>query len=107
MTRVSILYPNHDDSWFDVSYYLENHMPMSTKLLERQPGFKGVTVDLGLRGAMVGSKPPYIAMCHFLFSSVEDVHDAFAPHAATLQRDILNYTDVKPVIQFNQVLAAR
>jgi hypothetical protein len=29
---------------------------------------------------------------------------AFTPHAAALQGDIPNYTDVTPTIQFNEVL---
>jgi hypothetical protein len=32
---------------------------------------------------------------------------AFGPHAATLQDDIANYTDVAPVFQFNEMKISR
>jgi hypothetical protein len=38
---------------------------------------------------------------------VEDFLAAFGPHAATLQGDMPNYTDVKPVIQVSKVLISR
>ncbi|MEW5769452.1 MAG: EthD family reductase [Pseudomonadota bacterium] len=107
MIRISILYPNNKGSRFNVSYYVETHMPMSIKLLSAHPGFKGVSVEHGLGGAVPGAEPTYIAMCHFLFSSVEDFLAAFMPNAEVLQGDMSNYTDIEPVIQFNEVLISR
>ena len=107
MTRISILYPNAEGSRFDFRYYVETHMPMSIGLLSAHPGFKGVSVERGLSDAASGSKAPYIAMCHFLFASIEDFMAAFMPNAATLQGDMRNYTDIEPVIQFNEVLISR
>ena len=107
MIRISILYPNNKGSRFDFSYYVETHMPMSIKLLSAHPGFKGVSAEHGLGGAVSGSEPTYIAMCHFLFSSVEDFLAAFMPNAEVLQRDMPNYTDIEPVIQFNEVLISQ
>lgn len=107
MTRISILYPNEKGSRFDFTYYVETHMPMSIRLLSAHPGFKGVSVEKGVGGAEPGSPPAYVAMCHFLFESIEAFMDAFIPHAQTLQGDIPNYTDIAPVIQFNEVLISR
>ena len=107
MIRISILYPNDKGSRFDVSYYVETHMPMSIKLLSAHPGFKGVSVERGIGGAVPGSEPAYVAMCHFSFSSVESFLDAFMPNAEVLQGDMPNYTDIEPVIQFNEVLISR
>lgn len=107
MIKVSILYPNHKGRRFDLSYYVETHMPMSIKLLSAHPGFKGVSVEHGFGGATPGSEPTYIAMSHFLFNSVDDFMAAFMPHAAALQGDMPNYTDIEPVIQFNEVLISR
>jgi uncharacterized protein (TIGR02118 family) len=104
MIRISILYPNNKGSRFDVSYYVETHMPMSIKLLSVHPGFKGVSVECGLGATRPGSVPTYVAMCHFLFTSIEDFLAAFTPNASTLQGDIRNYTDIEPIIQFNEVL---
>jgi uncharacterized protein (TIGR02118 family) len=105
MNRISILYPSNGR--FDLAYYIEKHMPMAIELLSAHPGFKGVSVERGLAGAVPGSDPAYIAMCHFLFDSVEDFMAAFIPNAAVLQGDIPNYTDVKPVIQVSEVLISR
>jgi hypothetical protein len=46
-------------------------------------------------------------MCHFLFDTVEDFLAAFMPNAQVLQGDMPNYTDIEPVIQFNEVLISR
>ena len=105
MNRISILYPSNGR--FDFAYYIETHMPMAIELLSAHPGFKGVSVERGLAGAVPSSEPAYIAMCHFLFESVEDFMAAFIPNAAVLQGDIPNYTDVKPVIQVSEVLISR
>jgi uncharacterized protein (TIGR02118 family) len=107
MIKISILYPNNRGSRFDLSYYVETHMPMSIELLSTHPGFKGVSVEHGLAGVIPGTEATYIAMCHFLFDSVEDFVAAFTPHASVLQDDMLNYTNIKSVIQFNKVLISR
>ena len=104
MVRISILYPNQKGSRFDMAYYIEKHMPQSIRLLSAHPGFKGVSVEKGLEGDDPGSEPAYVALCHFLFESVEAFMAAFLPHAPELQGDIPNYTDVTPVIQINEVL---
>jgi uncharacterized protein (TIGR02118 family) len=107
MTKISILYPNNKGARFDMRYYVETHMPLSIELLSIHPGFKGVSVEHGVGGAEPGTDAAYIAMCHFLFDSIEDFMAAFVPHAAQLQGDMPNYTDIKPVIQFNEVLISR
>jgi uncharacterized protein (TIGR02118 family) len=107
MTTISILYPNIAGGRFDMRYYVDTHMPLSIELLSTHPGFKGVSVERGLAGAEPGTDAKYIAMCHFLFDSIEDFIAAFLPHAARLQGDIPNYTDTKPIIQFNEVLISR
>jgi len=104
MTKISILYPNNKGSRFDMRYYIDTHMPLSIKLLSVHPAFKGVSVERGISGVEPGTDAAFVAMCHFLFDSVEDFMAAFLPHAATLQGDIPNYTDVQPVIQVNEVL---
>ncbi|WP_028996300.1 EthD family reductase [Azohydromonas australica] len=104
MIKISILYPNHKGSRFDMDYYVKTHMPLSIKLLSTHPGFKGVSVEQGLAGAIPGSGPAHVAMSHFLFTSMEDFLAAFMPHAPVLQGDMPNYTDIEPVIQFNEVL---
>jgi uncharacterized protein (TIGR02118 family) len=107
MTKISILYPNNKGMRFDMRYYVDTHMPRSIELLSTHPGFKGVSVERGLAGAEPGTDPTYVAMCHFLFNSMQDFRKAFVPHAATLQGDMPNYTDIKPVIQVSEVAISR
>ena len=104
MVRISILYPNSPGARFDFQYYVGTHMPMSIRLLSTHGGFRGATVEQGLAGPTPGTPPAFTAMCHFLFVSLEDFLVAFQPHAKVLQGDIPNYTDITPLIQFNEVL---
>ena len=107
MIKISILYPNNKDARFDMSYYIDTHMPLAIKLLSTHAGFKGVSVERGLSGAMPGTEATYLVMCHFLFDSTEDFMAAFMPHAAVLQGDMGNYTDIVPIIQINEVLISQ
>jgi len=107
MTKISIMYPNNKKARFDMRYYVDTHMPLSIDLLSVHPCFKGVSVERGLGGAEPGTDAAFVAMCHFLFDSIEDFMAAFMPHAARLQGDMPNYTDIKPVIQVNEVLISR
>jgi uncharacterized protein (TIGR02118 family) len=107
MVKISILYPNLSGARFDMRYYLDTHMPLSIERLSAHPGFHGVSVEQGLGGALPGSAAAYLAMCHFLFDSVESFLSAFMPHAEILQGDMPNYTDIEPIIQFSEVLIFR
>jgi uncharacterized protein (TIGR02118 family) len=103
MVKISILYPDAPASTFDMNYYLETHMPMSIARLSAHRGFRGVSVERGVAGQQPGSSAPFLALCHFLFESVDDFVEAFTPHAAELQGDIPNYTNVAPLIQISAV----
>jgi uncharacterized protein (TIGR02118 family) len=107
MIKICILYPNTEGSRFDVDYYVNTHMPMSIELLSAHPGFKGVSVERGVNGVMPGTDAPYVVMCQFLFTSFDDFLSAFIPHAAKLQGDMPNYTDIEPVIQMNELLISQ
>jgi len=82
-------------------------MPKSISLLSAHPGFRSVSVERGVGGAAQGSQAEYAAMCEYVFNSVEDFLDAFMPYAPELQSDIANYTDVTPIIQFNDILISK
>ncbi|MDD4927612.1 MAG: EthD family reductase [Methylotenera sp.] len=105
MIKISILYPNLGR--FDMDYYLNKHMPCSIELLSKGRGYRGVSVERGLGGAMPGYTPAHVAMCHYLFDTADDFMAAFMPHAAELQGDMLNYTDIEPIIQVSEVVINR
>jgi uncharacterized protein (TIGR02118 family) len=62
-----------------------------------------VSVERGVAGAAPGSEAPFVAMCQFVFDTLEDFAAEFTPHAAELQADIPAYTDIAPVIQISVV----
>lgn len=105
MINVSIFYPNTEGSRFDLDYYLNQHMPMTLEKLN--PALRRVSVEHGLSGAIPGVTPEFAAICHLYFDSVEAFQAAFGPHAAALQSDIPNYTDVRPIIQISEVKIAQ
>lgn len=107
MIQVSILYPNQAGARFDMEYYLHSHIPLCIDRLGRDQALRGVEVQRGLAGAAPGTAPAFIALCHFRFESLADFQDAFGAHAAELQGDIPNYTDVVPVIQISEVAISR
>jgi uncharacterized protein (TIGR02118 family) len=102
--KISILYPNGPDTHFDMAYYLEHHMPLAIQLLGAHPGYRGVTVERGLAGAVPGADAPFAALCHFSFDSLGEFMAAFTPHTAELQGDIPNYTNIAPTIQISEVV---
>lgn len=101
MVKITVLYPNIEAKRFDIEYYLKVHMPLS---IEKQGvALKGVQVETGLSGAPEGTPPPFVVLCHFLYESLDDFLAAFMPHAEMLQGDMVNYTDIEPIIQVSQV----
>ena len=101
MIKVSVLYPNGVDSTFDIAYYCDKHIPMARQLLGAP--LKGVSVDHGIAGAEPGAPPPYLAIGHLLFDSLEAFLAAFLPQAPTLTGDIPNYTNARSTIQISEV----
>jgi uncharacterized protein (TIGR02118 family) len=101
MINVMVLYPNNPGTKFDMSYYLDKHIPMVAKLLS--PALQKVIVEQGVSGAQPGTSPAYVAICHLHFDSVATFGAAFGPHATTIMQDIPNYTSVQPVIQINEL----
>lgn len=106
MIRFSILYPNREGGRFDFAYYTQTHMPDSIARLSAAAGYRGVSVERGVGGGAPGAPAPYVAACHYKFDSIEAFMAAYAPHAADLQADMGNYTDIEPVIQVSEVAIA-
>ena len=101
MIKVTVMYPNTDGSRFDMAYYCNTYMPMVQEKLGA--ALKGVAVEQGIGGEEPGSPPPYLALGHLLFESVEAFQTSFAPHAQVIMGDIPNYTNTQPAIQISEV----
>lgn len=103
MINVSVLYANSDTADFDIDYYVSKHMPMvqaklGSALLDSR-------AEHGLAGGTPGDPPPFVALCHLRFNSVEAFQDAFAPHAEEILADVANYTNIEPTFQISEVKA--
>jgi uncharacterized protein (TIGR02118 family) len=102
MIKVSVLYPSGQDIRFDIEYYCTRHMPMVKERLGA--ALKQMAVDHGLAGGAPGSPPPYAAIGHLYFDSVDAFQVAFKPHAKEILGDIPNYTNAKPDMQISEVM---
>ena len=70
------------------------------------PPRQGPAQDRGrcwLQGAKPGEPPAFFAGCQLYFDSIESFLEVWQPAAAELTADIPKYTDVAPIIQFNEV----
>ena len=101
MVKVTVLYPNRAGTKFDMTYYLDHHIPMVRRLLVS--ALKGVTVEQGLSGEQPESPPPYVVICNLIFNSVQAYRASFGPHAQEIVQDIPKYTDSEPVVQIGEV----
>jgi uncharacterized protein (TIGR02118 family) len=101
MVKVSVLYPNRADTKFDMTYYLNHHVPMVRRLLGS--ALKGVSVEQGISGEEPGKAAPYVATGHLLFDSVEAFQTSLAPHAQEIMEDIPKYTNSQPLLQIGEV----
>jgi uncharacterized protein (TIGR02118 family) len=105
MIKISVMYPHQEGARFDHGYYRDRHMPLVKARMGDACLF--YTVDKGLAGGAPGEPPTYVAMCHIYTESVEAFQAAFGPHAGDILADIPNYTDLKPVLQFSEVVVGR
>jgi uncharacterized protein (TIGR02118 family) len=101
MISVNVLYRQTDSTQFNMNYYLDTHMPLVAKLLG--PALKGVLVQQGIGGGAPGTPPEFAVITVLRFDSMDSFQAAFAPHAPTVMADIVNFTNVQPSIQFNDV----
>lgn len=102
MIKVSVLYPKTTTSRFDMTYYLERHVPLAQSKLGT--ALKSAAIDKGLGGAMPGQPAAYSVMTHLCFDSVEAFQAAFGPHAEVILGDIPNFSSEQPTIQISEVV---
>jgi uncharacterized protein (TIGR02118 family) len=102
MIKVSVLYPDGEGKTFDHDYYRESHMPMVARVVGE--ALKGYHIERGVAGGTSDSPPPFLALGHLLFDSVEAYDAAFGPHAKEIMADIPNYTDIRPTLQISHVV---
>ena len=99
MVVVSVMYPGASGESFDHAYYTGTHIPL---VRERWGGMglRGIRLLRGT-GTPDGAKPSYSMVALLDFESMEAFQGAAARHGAELFGDIPNFTDAKPIVQFN------
>lgn len=103
MFCVTVAYPRKDDGYFDFAYYTEQHVPMVARLLGdnaiRTEVRKGV-------GTPDGSAPDFVCLASFWIKSMPEMLATLDEHGQVIMADILNYTDIQPLLQLDEVVAA-
>jgi uncharacterized protein (TIGR02118 family) len=93
----TVLYPNKAGAQFDFDYYLHKHIPMVAKLFG-----SGIQVMKGV--VSPAGAPAFSCVCRIPAKSIEEFGAVMAGQGAALLADVPNYTNVEPVIQFEEVL---
>lgn len=101
MIKVSVMYPCVEGARFDIDYYEKCHIPMVRVALGES--LKRMELDRGLSGG--GKQPPiYVAVGNMYFDTVEDFQNSFGKSSAKILGDIVNYTDLQPLMQISEVV---
>jgi uncharacterized protein (TIGR02118 family) len=102
MIRMTVMYPNAEDAVFDMDYYLSTHIP----LVQERCGdaLTSCSVEQGLGGGAPGSAPPFLVIARLCVDSMEDFQTHVAPHDPEFAADIPNFTNIKPIVQINEVI---
>jgi uncharacterized protein (TIGR02118 family) len=100
MIRLTVLYPKTDSSQFDLTYYLEKHIPLVKERLTPF-GLTGVDMQEGLAAE---NQPLYAMITGLAFNTTDELEKGMGTHGAELLGDIPNFTDVQPVTQVCRVL---
>ncbi|HEY0627875.1 MAG TPA: EthD family reductase [Sphingomicrobium sp.] len=100
MYIITLHYPNADGATFDFDYFRTKHLPEVGKVF----GPFGLGYASVLRGAETvdGKAPAYFATTILSFREEQGARDAVASEGVkALMADIVNFTSVTPVMQFN------
>ncbi len=102
MIAVTILYPTTEGAHLDLDYYRDRHMLMVAELW-RPMGLRNVRVLAGQPGPD-GAPAPFALMTTLEFDDLASVRAAAKAHGATLFGDVPNFTSIKPVTQFSDIM---
>lgn len=102
MIRLTVMYPNSENAYFDMDYYQNTHIA----LVKERCGdaLTECTVSQGLGGGEPGSAAPYLVIANISVESMEDFLEHVAPYDPEFAADIPNFTNIIPVIQINEVV---
>jgi methyltransferase (TIGR00027 family)/uncharacterized protein (TIGR02118 family) len=101
MIKISVFYPNEKSKKFDKEYFLKTHMPFMEKVWGAS--LKKREIDIGISGQGPAIPPPYVAIVHLYFDSLQDIQAAMGPQHQELMQQTSNFTDSKPLMQLSMV----
>lgn len=101
---ITVLYPSGPDVKFDFKYYESHHIPLIYRLYGR--GIAKIELRRGV-ATQDGSPLPYVAVINIWIGSQKAFDEATVKHAQELIADVPNFTNGKPVIQTDEVVARR
>ena len=99
MQRVTVVYPNKNGAKFDFDYYMEKHIPWVSELVGNS-----IEVRRGISSAS-GSTAPFVCVATISIESVASFQAMFAKHGGEILGDVPNYTNIEPIVQFDEVVA--
>ena len=95
---VSVIYPKTVTSKFDHAYYTGHHVP----LVNRTYGAHGMKSIKVLRGtSSLGGAPVYELIALLEFDDMDPFLKAAGAHGDEVMADVRKFTDIQPVVQFN------
>ena len=95
--RVTVIYPQKDGSKFDFDYYMQKHIPMVERLMG-----KSIEVRRGISSA-AGAPAPYVCIAT-IAANIAEFKAVFAQHGEKILADVPNYTNIEPILQFDEIL---
>jgi uncharacterized protein (TIGR02118 family) len=98
MQCVTVVYPNKKDAKFDFDYYMKKYIPFVAGLVGRS-----IEVRRGISNA-TGSPAEFVCIGTIPIDSVAAFQAILAQHGAEIMGDIPNYTNIQPVVQFDEIL---
>jgi uncharacterized protein (TIGR02118 family) len=101
MIKLTVLYPNTENSHFDMDYYLQKHTPLVKDRLTPL-GLTNVELSAGVAGMAPGAAAPYAMITNLCFNSMEGLQQSLMTHGAELIADIANFTNVQAEMLITQ-----
>ena len=98
MERITVLYANKEGAHFDFDYYMKRHIPWVSGLFGRP-----IEVRRGISSA-AGSQAPFVCLATILTTSTDEFKAVFSKDGAAILGDVPNYTNIEPIVQFDEVL---
>jgi methyltransferase (TIGR00027 family)/uncharacterized protein (TIGR02118 family) len=101
MIKMSMFYPNEKAKTFDKAYFMKTHVPLAEKAWGAS--LKKIEVDFGMSGQGPAIPPPYVAIIHLYFDSIQAIQAAIGPQHQELSQQTSNFTNIQPIMQLSMV----